>query len=127
MNNNNKCFPRWAGLPRLIMLCLLIGVIAAGCAVQPGKAPPPDNWFGKDKLAHFGVSAAMAAALTNYKKQHGSSDCEAARIGISVSLAVGAAKETYDKYIKRTYWSLKDFTWDVLGSSIGAMAASGCY
>ena len=108
------------------MAGITVAVICTACAVQPHKPLPPDNWFGEDKLMHFGASAAIAAAVTNYKQHHGSSGCEAARIGFSVSLAIGAAKETSDKYIKRTYWSLKDFTWDVLGASVGTLAAGHC-
>lgn len=109
-----------------VMSVMPLVLLCAACAAQPERPLPPDNWFGQDKLTHFGASAAIAAAVTNYKQHHGSSGCEAARIGFSVSLAVGAAKEYRDKYVKRTYWSLKDFAWDVLGSSVGTLVAADC-
>lgn len=120
-------FSLWRRLSGLIALLLVLGACCDGCAVvPPGSHLPPDHWFGKDKLEHFAVSAAMAAAVTNYKQNHGSDGCEAERLGFSISVAVGAGKETYDKYVRHTYWSLKDFAWDVLGSSVGTLIAGDC-
>jgi uncharacterized protein YfiM (DUF2279 family) len=47
-------------------------------------------------------------------------------IGVGVTLAIGAAKESYDKHIKRTYYSPRDMVWNIIGSSVGAMIATGC-
>jgi putative lipoprotein len=101
-------------------------LLCSACAIQAPQHSKPDNWIGVDKLAHFTASAVIAAAVTNYQQRHGSGDCEAARIGFTVSLAVGASKEYYDKTVKRTRWSWKDFTWDVIGSGVGSLAAADC-
>ena len=111
---------------QLTSFLLLVGIIAflAGCATQHGGV---NDWYGKDKVAHFGISAALAAATTNYiesrDEKHG---CKPAWIGFSTSIAIGAAKESYDKNVKKTRWSWEDFSYDVLGATVGSLAASDC-
>lgn len=85
-----------------------------------------DDWFGVDKLAHFGASAAIAASVTNYRESHGSSGCDAARTGFAITMTIGAGKELYDKNIKRTFWSWEDLTWDMMGGIVGSLAAADC-
>jgi putative lipoprotein len=106
-----------------LILALLLSILCFGCANQKARN---NDWYGIDKAAHFGISAAVAASVTNYAESRGKQPCHAAGIGLSVSLAVGASKEWYDKQIKKTFWSWEDLTYDLLGGSIGALAASNC-
>lgn len=103
-------------------LIFLIGA-CAGCASQTSSR---HDWLGVDKAEHFAVSAAMAAAITNYQEHHGHSGCSAIRTGFVITISAGAVKELYDKKIKGTYWSLEDFGWDVLGATVGSLAAANC-
>lgn len=110
-------------MKKLSILVLLVAV--SSCATQSAQHHN-DDWYGIDKLAHFGASAAIAASVTNYKESHGNRGCSAARIGFGVSVGIGAAKELYDKNIKRTFWSWEDITWDIVGASVGSLVASNC-
>jgi len=67
----------------LISLCFL-----SGCASVNNKEQK-DSWFGPDKAKHFVVSAAIGAGSSTILKNNGSSDCDAAAGGISISLAIG--------------------------------------
>jgi putative lipoprotein len=106
----------------VVVWALLVSFAMAGCS----PLEPRDEWTGKDKLYHATVSAAIAFAATRAAHNHGHDDCDAARIGFSVALAAGAAKELSDRYVKGTYWSWKDFTYDIVGSALGSLAGSPC-
>ena len=79
-----------------------------------------------DKRQHFFVSAALGAAGAVAARHHGARDCEAARIGVAFTVAIGVGKEWYDLRIKRTHWDWGDLLWDVAGAAVGSLAASGC-
>lgn len=96
-----------------------------GCTVLNQK-DLQDDWFAKDKFAHLAISTAMSAAAAKAAKENGNSNCDAAMIGFTVSLSIGAAKETYDKRKKKTLYSYKDMTWNMAGSALGSLAASNC-
>lgn len=113
---------------------LVLSLLVCACASQSTphlhahqvSEHPKDDWYGIDKLAHFSVSAAIAAGVTNYKERHGSSGCAAARMGFAITLSIGAGKELYDKKIKKTFWSWEDMTWDAIGATVGSLAAADC-
>lgn len=104
---------------------LLFVILLGGCATPPVNHQE-DNWFSRDKYAHFLISTAASAALAKNAKNNGHEDCDAALIGFSITLSIGAAKESYDKRIKKTLYSTHDIVWDAAGSLLGSMAASGC-
>lgn len=80
----------------------------------------------RDKKQHFFVSAALGAAGAAVARDHGAPPCEAARIGITFTVAIGAGKEFYDLNYKRTHWSWRDLFWDAAGATVGSLLASGC-
>jgi len=90
-------------------------------------ADEEDRWFAGDKYAHFLVSAAISSAVTQGAIENGQNKCDAARVGFTVTLTIGAGKELYDKYKKKTFYSYKDMTWDLLGSAVGSLGASNCH
>ena len=94
-----------------------------GCATLERSE---DGWFTEDKFAHFVGSALLAGAAAKRAQQLGNSDCSAAMIGMSVSLSIGAAKESYDKRIKHTRYSSKDMVWNAGGGLIGGLVGSDC-
>jgi putative lipoprotein len=82
------------------------------------EAHAEDDWFGTDKVLHFGVSVALsgggyaASALVFDRKW------ERATAGAAFSLTLGATKELYD-LAGHGDASWKDFTWDVVGTAVG--------
>lgn len=117
------------GSPRkgltVCVLLLLCGLV--GCASAPSADRKEDPWFSKDKYAHFLVSTALAGALANNAKNNGHDDCNAALIGFSISISIGAAKESFDKRYRKTFYSSHDMVWDAAGSLVGSLAGSGCH
>ena len=94
----------------------LAGLVLAGCATVPAEQDP---WFGADKFQHFGISAALAGAATVVGENHGLEHGQAFAPAIGLTLAVGMGKETYDAQVKKTFWSWRDLTWDLLGGLAG--------
>lgn len=79
-----------------------------------------DPWFGKDKAYHFVAGGFIGAGTTLVVKNNGMHLDTAPCIGISASVAIGGGKEWYDANVKRTYWSWKDMTWDLIGGAAGS-------
>jgi putative lipoprotein len=103
------------------MLC-----IVSGCASLDGRQHQ-DDWFGRDKVEHFAISAAIGAGAGAKLEDNGSGRCEAAAGGLAITLVAGAGKEYYDKYIRKKFWSWKDMFWDLAGGALGSLAATGCH
>ena len=103
-----------------LLLCTLLG-----CAAQ-NTNHRKDEWHSSDKYAHLLLSTALSAAIANAAKNVGRDNCEAALIGFSVTLAIGAAKESYDKRKKKTLYSERDMVWNAAGSVAGSLLGSNC-
>ena len=114
--------------PILIFTLLLSLSITTlpGCATQQ-KNQVNDDWFAKDKYTHFLLSTAISAAIAKAAKENGQDNCDAALIGFSVTLTLGAAKESYDKRKKGTFYSYRDMVWDTAGSAVGSLLGSNCH
>lgn len=103
---------------------LCVAVCNAGCASfrQPG-----DPWWGPDKKKHFVCAAAIAAGTAYAVGRSAESGETGFGAGLGAAAAAGAGKEIYDGRAKRTYFSGKDFVWDlvggVVGGALGAAAA----
>jgi uncharacterized protein YfiM (DUF2279 family) len=100
---------------------LLAIALALGLGATAARAQSSDPW-GSDKALHFSMSAVLAggsyagaALLLEYPWQR-------ARVAVSLTLGLGAAKELYDA-MGRGDPSLRDFTWDVLGCALGVAVA----
>ncbi|WP_455223594.1 DUF2279 domain-containing protein [Kaarinaea lacus] len=107
------------------LLLLLALNTLSGCATQQVK-DTDDKWFATDKYKHFLLSTAISAAVANAARHNGNENCDAALIGFSVTLTLGAAKETYDKRIRGTHYSYRDMVWDAAGSATGSLLGSNC-
>lgn len=104
-----------------IILCTL-----SACAAAPANHRE-DAWFSQDKYAHFVLSGLTSAVIANAAKKDGRDNCDAAFIGLGITLSLGAAKESYDKRYKKTLYSFQDMSWNLLGSTIGSLAGSNCH
>jgi len=102
----------------LLGMCLSINVVFAQVAASQ---PHADSWFGIDKIKHFFMSAfiesvsfsALKAAHVRYRS---------ARAGaIGVTLGLGLGREIHDKRTPGNIFSVRDLTWDVIGTGAGAV------
>ncbi|MDP2984721.1 MAG: hypothetical protein Q8O92_15490 [Candidatus Latescibacter sp.] len=105
----------------LSILSVIILFLSSGCAPIFVKNDP---WLGRDKLYHFVCTGAIGAGTTFAARSNGEPRSTAPVYGISAALTVGAGKEWYDLKIKNTFWSWKDFTWDIIGGTAGSYAAA---
>ena len=108
-----------------IFLLILLAYVLGGCATQ-NENHLKDEWTSSDKYKHFLVSTVLSAAIANAAKNDSRDNCEAALIGFSVTLTLGAAKESYDKRKKKTMYSGKDMVWNAAGSVTGSLLGSNC-
>ena len=105
-------------LPTVFLLTLVSMLSVMACATRP--AYHRDDFWGRDKLYHATASAIIGGSATAAARNNGAGTSRAPLIGISTAVAVGAGKEWYDLEIKRTFWSWKDFFWDVAGGVAGS-------
>ncbi len=88
---------------------------------SPARAsePDPDPWLGRDKALHFGVSATLASSGYGLGRAFVfDRRLDAALVAGSFTLAIGAAKESYDA-LGHGDPSWRDFTWDAIGTAVG--------
>lgn len=120
MNIKMLCLKIFNFIPGAILLLLL-----SSCAVTPPNHQE-DNWFGEDKVAHFILSGLTSAIIAKTAKDDGKDNCDAALIGLTITMTIGAAKESYDKRRKKTLYSTHDMYWNLAGSTLGSLAGSNC-
>jgi putative lipoprotein len=98
---------------------LSVGLFAAAFFASPALlAETTDDWWGRDKALHFGVSAGLGAAGYGASSLLFERRLERAAGGAVFSLTLGAAKELHDLSGSGDA-SWKDFTWDVAGTAVG--------
>ncbi|QSQ24094.1 hypothetical protein JY651_03710 [Pyxidicoccus parkwayensis] len=94
------------------MLLVLPGIPALG-------ASPGDEWFGTDKAKHFAVCTVLAGA--GYGGGALLFDAPSARwiTGAGLAMGAGLVKELYDTRSGGSGFSVKDLTWDAVGTATG--------
>lgn len=110
---------RARGIGTQAALLALLSSLSLGACASAGLVE-------RDKLKHFAASMAIGAAGAALAREHGADHCQAAGVGFTFSVAIGAGKEYYDLRIKRTRWNWRDLFWDVVGATAGSLLASGC-
>lgn len=100
----------------------LLAVAVASPSSARAADPDPDPWLGRDKLAHFGVSAGIAAAGYGVGAALVDARGHALLLGGGLALGVGIGKELLD-LSGRGDPSWKDLTWDVMGTASGLAVA----
>lgn len=104
----------------------LTSALAGACLLAPSiaSASDADPWFGRDKVLHFGASAALAT--TGYAVGAMFFDDVPPRLATGATLALGAgvAKELAD-LAGAGHASWRDFAWDVAGTGAGLLFAWG--
>jgi len=100
-------------------------VIASNVAAAQGSRPPhPDPWFGVDKVKHFFMSAFINSvsysALQASRVNHRSAMAGA----IGITMAAGLAREIHDMRVPGNLFSVRDLTWDAIGTAASAALTS---
>ncbi|MDQ6768371.1 MAG: VanZ family protein [Gemmatimonadota bacterium] len=103
---------------QLAGLCLAVNLVFAQAAVLH------DSWFSPDKIKHFFMSAfiesltysALQAARANHRAALGGA--------IGFTMAVGVGREIHDKRTPGNIFSVRDLTWDAIGTAAGAVMLS---
>ena len=99
-----------------------LGLLAGAAAASPRQ----DHLIPRDKLMHLGLSAAIGASTAAAARNHGFSECAAARAGVSIVLVFGTAKEVHDRRPGGSGWSWSDMAWNLIGGALGSLAVTGC-
>ena len=121
-------------MPRLpaalaVLTLLLCALPLRGQAPEPPAEPQvspyqrQQAWFSRDKLYHFGISAAGSGAVYAGGRAAGLSRGESALAATLVVGAVGVWKEVGtrdpDRPLTRDHLSRRDLVWDALGIAVG--------
>lgn len=123
----NKLRPQFLFFRKVkIILVFFLLLLLTACATAPANHKE-DSWFSQDKYAHFLLSGIVSAAIAKKTKEDGKDNCDAAMIGIGITLTLGAAKESYDKRYKKTLYSSHDMVWNLAGSTLGGLAGANCH
>ena len=103
---------------KIFLILLFVLLLSSSSFCQEKQ----DNWFGKDKLKHFAMSAVFAGGTTFISNNHFDFRKEKSMvIGFSFSVAIGGAKEVADSNFPEETSSVKDFIWDIVGAAAGAL------
>lgn len=105
-----------------LLSAVLTAWLFAGCASFRHAGDP---WLGRDKVQHFVACGLAGAAAALVAQNNDGSDGQTFLIGTGVAVGLGAGKETYDAGIQRTYFSGKDWVWDLLGGAAGSLVVLG--
>lgn len=100
------------------MLRSMRSVAAFGLVLTLATPAHADEWLGRDKALHFGVSAGIAAG--GYAGTAAFTDDRTTRllVGAGLALGAGAGKELWD-LAGHGDPSAKDLAWDVVGTATG--------
>ena len=105
----------------ILNLCLAINIFYGQIAAPQ---PHPDAWFGIDKIKHFFISAFIESlsysALQAARVHHPAAMTGA--IGITIGFGVG--REIHDQRTPGNFFSVRDLTWDLIGTGAGAALLS---
>ena len=111
---------RWS----VIAVALALVIVSNAAAAQGTRPPHPDPWFGIDKVKHFFMSAfinsvsysALQAARVNHRS--------AMAGAIGITMAAGLGREIHDMRVPGNLFSVRDLTWDAIGTTAGAALAA---
>jgi putative lipoprotein len=101
----------------LLGICLAINVLYGQAAAAQ---PHPDAWFGVDKIKHFFMSAFIESISYSALQAAHARHRTAMTGAIGITLGLGLAREIHDMRTPGNIFSVRDLTWDVLGTGAGA-------
>jgi len=86
----------------------------------PPREAPADPWFGRDKVKHFVVSAAIQSVGHSVLRANGFEYREAAWTAGATTLTIGVGKELWDRHRGRVF-SWRDLAADGAGGGAAAV------
>jgi putative lipoprotein len=102
-------------MSQVLSVCLAVNLLYGQVAVAH-----QDAWFGIDKLKHFLMSAFIESvsysALQAMRVKHGGAIGGA----VGITVGIGVARELHDKRVPGNIFSVRDLTWDAIGTGAGA-------
>lgn len=104
---------------QLLSLCLAVNLVYGQAAVARS-----DSWFAMDKLKHFFMSAFIQSVSYSALQAAGANHRAALGGAIGITLGFGLAREIHDRRVPGNIFSVRDLTWDVLGTGAGAVLVS---
>lgn len=106
-------------MTKILSLCLAVNLVYAQAAVVH-----QDAWFGIDKLKHFFMSFFIESVSYSALQAAGANHRAAMSGAIGISLGVGVAREIHDRRTPGNIFSVRDLTWDALGTGAGAVLSA---
>ena len=102
-----------------LSLCLAVNLIYGQAAVAHS-----DSWFGIDKLKHFLMSAFIESVSYSAAQAMGANHRAAMGSAIGITLGFGVAREIHDRRVPGNIFSVRDLTWDALGTGAAAVLSA---
>jgi uncharacterized protein YfiM (DUF2279 family) len=104
---------------QLLSVCLAVNLLYGQAAVAH-----QDAWFGVDKIKHFFMSAFIESV--SYSVLQGMRVNHRAAMGgaIGITLGFGLAREIHDRRTPGNIFSIRDLTWDAVGTGAAAALSS---
>ena len=99
----------------MLLLALVLGWLVAA---SPASAQQ-DDWLGRDKALHFGLSVGLAAGAYAVSAPFVEDPVTRFALGVGAGFGVGVLKEIWDATGRGTP-SGRDLAWDVAGVATGA-------
>lgn len=85
--------------------------------------PPPDRWFGVDKLKHFVVSALAQSVAYGALQYAGAPHRAAVGGSLATGAALGVGRELHDRRASGRF-SVRDLVWDAAGLAAATVLVS---
>lgn len=101
-------------------------VLTSNVLVAQGvkKSSHPDPWFGIDKVKHFFMSAFITSVSYSALQLARANHRSAVAGAVGFSMAVGVGREVHDMRVPGNLFSVRDLTWDAIGTAAGAALVS---
>lgn len=103
---------------QLLTLSLAVNLLYGQTAVVR------DKWFGIDKIKHFFMSAFIESVSYSALQAAGAKHRTAMTGAIGITVGFGVAREIHDKRTPGNIFSVRDLTWDAIGTAAGAALLS---
>lgn len=89
---------------------------------QAASERSEDPWIGRDKVSHLALSLSVVGFGYHVARMEGGAGrCQARTGALGVSLALGLAKEFYDRKRPGPGFSYRDLVYDLMGSGLGLL------